>query len=83
MSRADHLRIDCCIVNVDGYKSRKSSFSAVSHPPERGRVGLHVGRSSMSAVGLMKLITTPLTLYYAQFKGFAQLTKTTAQHPIC
>ncbi len=53
MSRTDHLRIQCFIVNVDGYKSRKSCFSAVSHPPKTGAGWVAIGRSSMSAVGLI------------------------------
>ncbi len=77
MSRADHLRIACFIVNVDGYKSRKSSFSALSHPPKTG-AGWIACSSFFNISRGFRMIYNTTSLYYARFKAFAQLTKTTA-----
>ena len=54
-----------------------SPVSALCHIRPNGAGWVAIGRSSISAVGLMISYNTTY-LYYAQFKGFAQLTKTTA-----
>ncbi len=76
MSRTDHLRIQSFIVNVDGYKSRKSCFSAISHPPKTGAGWVAYWSFFNVSRGFDELFTTPLIVYYAHFKAFAQLTKT-------
>jgi len=82
MSRTDHLRIQCFIVNVDGYKSRKTCFSAISHPPKTGAGWVACWSFFNVSRGFDELFTPPLTLYYAQFKAFAQLTKPAAHRAL-
>ena len=60
----------------DGYKSRKYLFQRhVSHPPKTGAGWVAYWSFINVSRGFDKLVTTPLTLYYAHFKAFAQLTK--------
>jgi hypothetical protein len=69
MSRTVHLRIQRFIVNVDGYKSRKTCFCAVSHPPKMGGgLGCDIDRSSMSAVGLMNCLQHHLPYILHNFR---------------